>query len=123
MPSLVLLMFVAAFAFVWVRSTRRRRARWLRRLNLPGIWLAQGEGSDTLELSGSLNGGSYRFGASTGRWRLSGSRLTLQRDDGEMQTLILTFYDIGKIGLERKSGLRTYFRKAESNVVPLHRRA
>lgn len=123
MPSLVLLFFVAGVAFVWVRSTRRRRARWLRRLNLPGIWVAQGESSETLEFSGGLNSGSYRFGDNRGSWRLSGSRLTLEADDGNVQRLGLTFYDFGKIGLERAPGQRTYFRKAESNVVPLHRHA
>ncbi len=123
MPSLVLLLFVAVVAFVWVRSTRRRRARWLRRLNLPGVWVAQDESSNTLELSGELNGGAYRLAGSKGSWHLSGSRLTLRAESGDVQQFSLTYYDVGKIGLEREPGQRTYFRKAESNVVPLHRRA
>ena len=121
--SLVLLGFVAFTCFVWVRSTRRKRLRWERRLNLPGVWVSQDEQSETIEFTGGHGEGHFVRGASRGAWHLSGQLLVLEPDAGEQQRLSLTYYGPGKIGLEPKPGHRRYFQKSAGNVVPLHRRA
>ncbi len=126
MQSLALLIFVGFMAFTWVRGTRRRRQRWLERLSLPGTWDQQNDDESplVLQLSGKLEEGTYRLtGTPGGRWRLQGNTLLLESRDGEQRRLDLTFYDVGKIGLEKAPGQRAYFQKRAANVVPLHKRA
>ena len=123
MQSLVVLIVVALGAYVWVRRTRRRRARWLRRLNLPGTWISQGETRETLELSGEPGQGRFRMPDGAGDWRLQGNILELAFDGGELRKLDLTFYDVGKIGLEAAPGQRRFYEKSAANVIPLHKRA
>ena len=141
MASIALLIFVAFAAFAWVRSTQRRRQRWLRRLSLPGVWVSQGEAQRTIEFKGGRDAGTFvttGLAASQGSsddapadaevrkhrgdWAVRGSYLELAYEGGSKERLALTFYDIGKIGLERGPGQRTYFQKQTANVVPLHSR-
>ena len=53
MGSLIVVIAVAALAFIWIRGTRRNRARWLARLDLPGTWDREGQWG-RLELTGEL---------------------------------------------------------------------
>ncbi len=128
MGSVVLVVVVAIGAYMWIRATRTRRERWLRRLNLPGVWVEQGENAATMEFSGSVAQGKFRVTSTSkdrrrGEWQLVGSVLVMTFDDGSKERHDLTFYDSGKIGLERAPGQRIYLQKTPANVIPLHNRA
>ena len=128
MGSVVLVVVVAIGAYMWIRATRTRREHWLRRLNLPGVWVEQGENAATMEFSGSVAQGKFRV-TSTSKdrrrreWQLVGSVLVMTFDDGSKERHDLTFYDSGKIGLERAPGQRIFLQKTPANVIPLHNRA
>ena len=123
MGSLVLTVMVIGAVTLYVRQSRRRRQRWLRRLDLPGVWVSQDDVQETLLLQGGLAEGGFESSvAGAGQWRLSGDTLVLRSAEGEERRFELTLYDVGKMGLE-EHGRRTYYMKnAPSNVVPLNRR-
>ena len=129
MGSLLLVILVAGLAFIWIRGARRNRARWLKRLDLPGIWEREGDWG-RLELSGALDRGRYRFaegrgGAAdeVGEWRLEGHTLHLTADDGTRGDYDLRFFKEGKIGIDGPRRERRIYQKARSNVVPLRGRS
>jgi hypothetical protein len=127
MGSLLVVIFVAALAFVWARGLRTNRRRWLERVGLPGAWHSTTEaGDEILELTGELDNGGYLerspFGTDRGRWLLRGHTLVLVRDDGQSVELDLRLFDEGKIGLDGPGHERRVYTRAESNVVPLRRR-
>ena len=47
MGSLILLLAVAILTFSYVRFTRRNRERWLKRINLVGVWHLEGMLAET----------------------------------------------------------------------------
>jgi hypothetical protein len=126
--SLILVIIVGVVAFIWVRGTRRNRARWLARLDLPGIWEREGEWG-RLELTGSLDRGHYRFsegGSGTdesGRWLLEGHTLKLTADTGQTDEYDLRLFQEGKIGIDGPRRERRIYQKVPSNVVPLRGRS
>ena len=124
MGSLLVVAAVAALVFAWVRATRRNRQLWLERLDLPGTWdWDEHEGS--LEISGDLSGGRYRFrepnGNESGRWVLEGHQILLSRTADRSVAYDLRFFDKGKIGLDGPGRERRVYTKLPSNVVPLRR--
>lgn len=127
MASLLVVIAVGIIVVIWVRGTRRNRLRWLERLDLPGIWHWDNE-DGTLELSGELHAGTYRFrepeADERGTWALEGHTLELTAEaDGVTQSYELRFFDSGKIGLDGPGRVRRVYVKEPSNVVPLRRRS
>ena len=128
MGSLAVVLIVAGLVFVWVRGTRRNRARWLARLDLPGVWEREGEWG-RLELSGDLDRGKYRIsdGGSvpdeSGRWLLEGHTLRLIAEDGSSDDYDLRLFQEGKIGIDGPRRERRIYQKVPSNVVPLRGRS
>lgn len=127
--SLLVVIIAGILAFVWIRGTRRNRAQWLARLDLPGIWEREGEWG-RLELSGNLDRGSYRIsdgddGTSdeTGRWILEGHTLRLTSASGEINDYELRLFREGKIGIDGPRRERRIYQKVPDNVVPLRGRS
>lgn len=119
--------------FAWLQKIRADRQRWLARLQLPGVWVCEGqesqnsqkserEGRRTLDLDGDLSSGTYRSSdLGHGAWRLSGHTLLLSNDSHEF-ALDLIFHDVGRISLERAPGERLIYTRRSGNVIPLVRR-
>jgi len=123
--SLVVIIIIAVVAFVGVRGSRRNREHWLSQLDLPGSWEWE-EHDGTLELSGRLNEGRYRFRESSateeGNWRLEGHSLILTPDgDSQVQAYDLRYFAEGKIGVHGPGREQRIYVKTPSNVVHLHR--
>ncbi len=128
MASLLVVIVVTALVVVWVRGTRRNRARWLARLDLPGIWERDGEWG-RIELTGDLDRGSYRLTdardrpAESGTWFLHGHTLCLTSTQGERSECDLRLFEEGKIGIDGPRLERRIYQKVPSNVVPLRGRS
>jgi len=129
MGSILLIVAVATLAFVWLRGTRRNRARWLNRLDLPGVWERQGE-PGKLELKGQLDGGTYRLSGAaagdneSGKWLLEGHTLCLTKASGTTVDYDLRLFQEGKIGINNgPRGEHRVYQKVPSNVVPLRGRS
>ena len=127
MASLLVVVAVAILVVFWVQGARRNRLRWLQRLDLPGIWQWDDE-KGTLELSGELHAGSYRFrepqADEQGTWELRGHELLLTSNlDKTPRAYELRFFDSGRIGLDGPGRARRVYVKEPSNIVPLRRRS
>lgn len=127
MASLLIVIALGLIVIVWVRGARRNRSRWLERLDLPGIWRWENE-QGTLELSGELYSGTYRFrepeAGEQGTWALQGHTLVLTSNlDDTARSYELRFFDSGKIGLDGPGRARRVYVKEPTNVVPLRRRS
>lgn len=133
--SLLVVVLIAGLVFFYVRGTRQARLGWLRKLDLPGRWLAVPAEGDTADeagdaeeliLKGQIAQGDYVWvqqgKIQQGRWRVSGSQLELQQSGETSQVLDLHLFKPGQIGLEDQEGRRRLFHKALDNVVPLRRR-
>ena len=124
---LFFLFVIAVIVVAWVRKMRADRQQWLARLQLPGLWICDGqedqkEDRRTLDLDGGLSSGTYRSSdLGHGAWRLSGHTLLLSSDSHEF-ALDLIFHDVGRISLERAPGERLIYNKRSGNVIPLVRR-
>jgi hypothetical protein len=126
MTGLVLLLTVAAAVYLWVRQARIVRQRWLARLALPGVWSSDTpHGEVTIEFQGEPDRGSYvetqRRTTERGRWRIEGSQLWLDGDDGE-RAYDLRLFDDGSIGIDGTGRERMVFVRRRNNVVPLRQR-
>ncbi len=127
MGSLLVVIAVTALVVVWVRGTKRNRAQWLARLDLPGIWEREGEWG-RLELTGDLDHGRYRISGGgsaddTGEWHLEGHTLKLSSEGGEVTEHDLRLFQEGKIGVDGPKLTRRVYQKVPSNVVPLRGRS
>ena len=127
MASLLIVIAVGIIVVVWVRGARRNRLRWLERLDLPGTWRWESK-EGTLELTGELHAGAYRFREpdvdEQGSWTLEGHTLVLTaKADDAPRSYELRFFDNGKIGLDGPGRERRVYVKEPSNVVPLRRRS
>ncbi len=123
MGPILVVCAVAIVAMLWIRATRRSRTDWLRRLNLPGTWIAEREGgAATLELSGGIDGGEYTetVGAQSeqGSWRIVGQAVEFRSVRGE-SVCELRVFEEGRIGLDGPGRERQVYRRQQSNVVPL----
>lgn len=125
MWSLLLVFVVAVAVFAW-RGNRATRTKWLRRLNLPGMWHHEtAEGlAGSLELWGTLVSGGYRLredaGAmEEGQWRMEGHTLIFEASDGTKEVSELRFFENGKIGIDGPLRPRRVYVKAKNNVVTL----
>jgi len=129
MSSLLLVVLISFVAWYWVKNTRIQRQRWLKKLDLPGVWVCRlpDKVSTRLEFRGTTHEGSYvEFEGDTtieGQWRLEAHTLTLERPGGGFP-LELRLFDEGKIGLDRPDGTqRIYFKKqTKNNVVDMRSR-
>ncbi len=127
MGSLLVVIAVTALVVVWVRGTRRNRARWLERLDLPGIWEREGEWG-RIELVGSLDRGKFRIADGqdvpdrAGQWMLEGHTLILTGEDQQRLEYDLRLFQEGKIGLDGPGLERRIYQKVPGNVVPLRGR-
>jgi hypothetical protein len=127
MSLLVVLIIFAVGAILWARSQRLLRRRWLERLDLPGIWLWQGEEGE-LELSGDVDHGRYRLRErdreEQGEWRLTGHSLVLVPGSGHAPAALdLRMFREGMIGLHGTGRERRIYVKKRANVIPLRRPA
>ena len=126
MGPLLIVIAVTVLVIIYVRGTRRNRLRWLKRLDLPGIW--QWEDHDgTLELAGSYEEGNYRFrepeGNESGLWVLEGETLVLTPESGSGPTKYdVRLFDDRKIGVDGPRRTRRIYIKEHTNVVPLRRK-
>jgi hypothetical protein len=128
MISLLVIVAVAVACFLWVRAHQQHRERWLAKLDLPGIWLWEGN-DGVLELQGLLDQGRYRLRdgdeEERGEWRLDGAGLVLEPQSGSpngpLITLDLRLFAEGKIGLHGPGRERRIYVKKRSNVIPLRR--
>lgn len=124
---LFFLFVIAVIVVAWIRKMRADRQQWLARLQLPGLWICDGQEDQkddrrTLDLDGGLSSGTYRSSdLGHGSWRLSGHTLLLSSDSHEF-ALDLIFHDVGRISLERAPGERLIYNKRSGNVIPLVRR-
>ena len=122
-----LFVIAVVVGFAWLQKIRADRQRWLARLQLPGVWICEGQESQkedrrTLDLDGGLSSGTYRSSdLGHGAWRLSGHTLLLSSDSHEF-ALDLILHDVGRISLERAPGERLIYNKRSGNVIPLVRR-
>ena len=129
----LLLLGVGALVFAWSRNSRKNRAEWLRKLNLPGKWELQDDAEDaparrSLTLTGTPSAGKYvsRNGDAVerGEWRLSGHTLTMAATEGEgagegPKRYDLRLFEPGRIGIDGPGREREIYVKREGNVVPL----
>jgi hypothetical protein len=131
MLQVLVVAFVAMCIYFYMRSKHLAKVGWLKRLDLPGVWQWQ-DGEAALILSGSNDQGTFVATEGTadslanaqktvrGEWRLVGHELTLAAS-GFNQTLEVTLYQPGSIGLEDESGVRRAYAKESKNVVPLRK--
>ena len=131
MGALILVIGAGLVVLLWVQGTRRNRLRWLRKLDLPGVWHCEQSKftqEGRMEFSGELHCGQYRIVdpelEERGRWELDGHRLLLTPDaDSDLLIYELRFFDDGKIGIDGPGRERRVYTKERSNVVPLRRRS
>ena len=125
MGSLLVLIAVAFIVFTWMRVTRRTREKWLRQLNLSGIWDLDSDDRRqmSLEFTGTLSSGRYTArtdgGVESGTWRLVGHNLVLEPGQGASADYDLRLFDTGKIGIDGPGRQRQIYLKRADNVVPL----
>ncbi len=127
--SFVVVIVVALLAYVYIRSNRLARLKWLRKLDLPGHWQLDDEGGEShdsvsITFSGRAQGGDFRSRGigpvAVGEWSVQGHTLFLSDTSGQDQTrLELHFFKPGQIGLELADGSRILLRKQANNVVAL----
>ena len=126
---LPLFVFLGWVGFLYVRRLQRRRARWLRRLNLPGSW-SWDDGDSVLDLSGSQSSGSFLLREDgvqrSGRWQLQGHHLQLYVTKGEAvgyrpYLFELRLFEGGKIGLDGVGREQRLYTRSSQNVVPLRK--
>jgi hypothetical protein len=126
MSLLILLTVIGGAVFVWVKRTRAARDRWIARLSLPGMWQCDApNGPAMLEFTGDPTSGHFieRSGRATerGRWRLLGSRIELESDNGT-RIYELRLFENGSIGIDGPGRERRIYVRQRSNVVPLRKR-
>jgi hypothetical protein len=126
---LIVLALIAAVAVVLYRM-RASRTAWIRKLQLPGRWLAETEqGRFALELSGGPDRGTYVESAldddarpaEEGAWHVDGSALCLRAHDGTEERCDLRAFGDGSIGLDGPRRSARIYRRTAANVVPLRR--
>lgn len=127
--SFVVVILVALLAYVYARSNRLARVKWLRKIDLPGHWqevLADDDASAaaSVTFSGNAEGGNFRsrglLPLTQGDWRIQGHALMLQGGGSDAEIVLqLHFFQPGQIGLENGEGKRVLLRKQADNVVAL----
>ena len=125
MGSLILLLFVAVIVFSYIRFTRRNRERWLKRINLVGVWDVEHSADEVsyLDFRGNLSSGTYTFESSNdiqrGDWMIVGTCLRFKPNEGDPFDCDLRFFDTGKIGIDGPGHERKIYLKRADNVVLL----
>jgi len=115
--------------FVFLRMNRQARLRWLRQVDLPGLWHEQDSGSARtpreLRLLGGLATGDYRLlereHEQRGQWRFQGDQLLLTPEQGEVEVFSLRLFKPGQISLQGAEGDARLFHKQADNVVSMQR--
>ena len=128
MPLLVTTL-VIVLVFVFLRMNRQARLRWLRQVDLPGLWHEQDSGSARtpreLRLLGGLATGDYRLlereHEQRGQWRFQGDQLLLTPEQGEVEVFSLRLFKPGQISLQGAEGDARLFHKQADNVVSMQR--
>ena len=128
MPLLVTTL-VIVLVFVFLRMNRQARLRWLRQVDLPGLWHEQDSGSARtpreLRLLGSIATGDYRLlegeHEQRGQWRFQGDELLLTPEQGEVEAFSLRLFKSGQISLQGAEGDARLFHKQADNVVSMQR--
>ena len=127
MLPLMLAVSMAAAVLLWLRGVYANRRRWLRRLNLPGVWQLDGDAAAVLEFRDGLAAGRYaaqtKGETERGAWRLAGHSLLLTPDGGKAASYELRLFDNGAIGIHGPARERQVFVRRNDNVVPLKRRS
>lgn len=132
MIGYVLMTAIVVAAFVYLRSVRMARRRWLTQLNLPGAWHRDAAGERRLlRLGGELEGGRYvaldGSREESGVWRLSGHTLVLHPDDSDdpdaSQHFDIRLFDTGRIGIDGPGREREVYVKRADNVIELRARS
>ncbi len=123
--SQIVVSLVIALVVFWFRSARKNRARWLKQLNLPGVWDLEDSRSRrmSLEIRGTLSSGIYRFKTDnrneTGKWRITGNSIVFSLDGGNEERCELRLFDSGRIGINGPQHVRQIYLKRADNIVPL----
>jgi len=128
MPLLVTTL-VIVLVFVFIRINRQARLRWLRQVDLPGLWHEQDSGSALanreLRLLGGIANGDYRLlegeREQLGQWRFQGDQLLLTPEQGEVEVFSLRLFKPGQISLQGAEGDARLFHKQADNVVSMQR--
>jgi hypothetical protein len=128
MPLLITTL-VIVLVFVFLRINRQARLRWLRQVDLPGLWHEQDSGSARipreLRLLGSIASGDYRLlegeREQRGQWRFQGDQLLLTAEQGEDEVFSLRLFKPGQISLQGAGGDARLFHKQADNVVSMQR--
>ena len=123
--SQIVVSLVIALVVFWFRSARKNRARWLKQLNLPGVWDLEDSRSRrmSLEIRATLSSGIYRFKTDnrneTGKWRITGNSIVFSLDGGNEERCELRLFDSGRIGINGPQHVRQIYLKRADNIVPL----
>ena len=128
MPLLVTTI-VIVLVFVYLQMNRRARLRWVREIDLPGLWHEQDSGSSRipreLRLLGGIAKGDYRLlegeRERRGQWRFQGDQLLLTPEQGEVEVFVLRLFKPGQISLQAAGGEARLFHKQADNVVSMQR--
>ena len=125
--SVVVTVAVVVLVFIYLRMKRQARLRWLRQIDLPGLWREQakteGAVASELRLLGGIASGDYLLLRGSqeqrGHWQFRGDELVLSPRQGDSQTLRLRLFKPGEISLQDVDGNARLFHKQADNVVSL----
>ena len=129
MISTLALATVVGVLFFWVMSTRTTRAKWLRELDLPGMWIMEdGDSEDTsITFQGNFDGGEYILKQDNvvrkGSWHLQGSKLILTDVNETDIRYELRQFEDQVIGIDGPGIERGVFSKHMENIVPFKSRS
>ena len=130
MMSLVVVIGAAVLAYVYIKTNRQARVRWLNKVALPGRWMLETtdevahQTTSSVVFSGNASSGSFRsqgvFEFEHGLWEVQGHTLVLnpagRPDFAEFE---LHLFKPGQIGIEKQDGTRLLLSKQANNVVAL----
>ena len=126
---LVVTTLVIVLVFLYLRMNRQARLRWVRQIDLPGLWREQDSGAARipreLRLLGGIAAGDYLLiegqREQRGQWVFRGDQLLLTTDQGQTEVYVLRLFKPGQISLQAGEGDTRLFQKQADNVVSIQR--
>ena len=96
---LVVTVLVIVLVFLYLRMNRQARLRWVRQIDLPGLWREQDSGAARipreLRLLGSIAAGDYLLiegqREQRGQWVFRGDQLLLTTDQGQTKYMFCVY--------------------------------
>lgn len=125
--SLALTAAVVVLVFIYLRMNRQARLRWIRQIDLPGLWHEQSVADNAepweIRLFGGAAAGDYLLlqgvQEQRGHWQFRGDRLLLSPSQVDTIALTLRLFKPGEISLQGAEGNARLFHKQADNVVSL----